>query len=239
MGRIIAFALGTIWKWEKSINRAGLLDYVMKLGVDGVELTLSKKEEVYAFNPNKRQLAWLHSLRYVSIHAPFKLVKAAKNENEVIRQLDKIQEIYDYVKAKTVIIHPTNIPRLELLKRYDFHISIENLPKKRHIPIDDMEKIIKRYNSSLCLDVTHAYFWSKEESGRYVRRFKGKISEIHLSGNYNRHDHLSLRAVTRTFMKSIESIKLIDAPIIIEEGFDNKSLKFAKEEVALVRQLFG
>jgi hypothetical protein len=239
MARIIAFAFGNIWKWEKSINRAGLLDYIMKLDVDGVELTLAKKEEIFAFKPNKKQLKWLRKQKYVSIHAPFRLVKNAADEEEIIRQLDKIQEIYDLVGAKTVIIHPTNLPRLELLKRYSFHFSIENLPKKRHTTVDKMAKMIKQYHSSLCLDVTHAYFWSRKETARYVNRFKGNISEVHLSGNYMKKDHLSLREVTRTFMESIEPLRLIDAPIIIEEGFDDKSLKFAKEEVALVRRLFG
>ncbi len=239
MGRIIAFATGTIWKWEKSINRAGLLDYVMKLGVDGVELTLSTKEEVYAFKPNKKQLAWLRSLKYVSIHAPFRLVKNAADEKEIVRQLDKVQKIYALVKAKTVIIHPTNLPRKELLDKYEMRISVENLPKKRKLTLDKMANIIKRYNSSLCLDVTHAYFWSKDETARYVKRFKSNISEIHLSANYKKHDHLSMRKATPIFMKSIEPLKLIDAPIIIEEGFDDKSLKFAREEVALVRKLFN
>jgi len=239
MTRIVAFALGTIWRWEKNHNRAGLLDYVMKLDVDGVELTLATKEEVFTFKPNKKQLTWLRGLKYVSIHAPFGIMRLSADETEVLHLFDKIQEIYDLVKAKTVVIHPNDLPEPGVLRKYKMHISIENLKPKRKFPVDKMVKIIKKYNSSLCLDVTHAYYWSRKETGRYVKRFKGNISEIHLSGNYKKKDHLSLRGVTRTFMESIEPLRLIDAPIIIEEGFDDKSLKFAKEEVALVRRLFN
>lgn len=237
MARIIAFAFGNIWKWEKSINRAGLLDYIMKLDVDGVELTLATKKEVLAFKASKKQLAWLRKLKYVSIHAPFGLARES-DEKELKILLDRIHEIYHLTNARTVVIHPNDLPPPEVLKGYEMHISIENLKPKRKFPVEKMEKIIKEYEASLCLDVTHAYFWSKYETARYVKRFKGNISEIHLSGNYKKKDHLSLRQVTPMFMKSIEPIKNIDAPIIIEEGFDNKSLKFAKEEVALVRKLF-
>jgi hypothetical protein len=55
MARIISFALGNVWRWEKSKNRDDFIKYAKKLDIDGVELTFSSKEELLAFELSKEK----------------------------------------------------------------------------------------------------------------------------------------------------------------------------------------
>jgi hypothetical protein len=123
MPRIICLALGCIWRWDRSKNRDKLISYMRRFDIDGIEITLSCKEEVYDLKLSKRNIEWLKSLKYVSIHAPFALVRRAKDNNEIIKQLDKISSIYKKINAKNVIIHPTDLPDPEILNRYNIKFS--------------------------------------------------------------------------------------------------------------------
>jgi len=240
MQRTISFALGNIHRWGKTKNRNELIDYARKLDIDGVEITFDRKDTVYATKVSAENKKWLKTLKYVSIHAPFNLIKRSDNEQEVIKQLDIIERLYHEINAQNVIIHPQNLPSLEILKKYDFFVSTENLPIRHRIGLLDMKKIMKKYPKiGFCLDVNHAYKWNKNETEKYVRSFKNKITQVHLSGTYRHQEHKSLKVVTKDFMKSIEPvIKELNVPIVIEEDFRNKDINLVKEEIKYVREIF-
>jgi len=239
MKRIFSFALGNVWSWTTSKNRDDLIKYARKLDVSGVEITFASKEEVYAFKLSKDNKAWLRQLDYVTIHAPFYLVRESGNEKEMIKQLNLISEIYNDINAKNVIIHSISLPSPEMLKEYNFNVSTENTELRGRVTIPDLKKILNQYsNICLCLDVTHAYNWSKYETGNLVKAFKDRISQIHLSGTYKRKYHQSMRNVTKAFLLSIEPIKKLKVPIVIEEDIKVKSQKYLKEEVAYIKSIF-
>ncbi|TSA44617.1 hypothetical protein D4R51_03365 [bacterium] len=221
-------------------NRGGLIKYVEKLGVSGVEITLGHKEEISAFKISDKAKKWLKSLDYVSIHAPFRLLEEAKDQNEVISQLDAISKLYKEVNAKNVIIHPDNLPSTKILEKYDFNISTENLTPKSRMGISQMKKIFRKYPKiKLCLDVSHAYLWSELETKRIVDNFGDKISQIHFSGTYRKKDHQSLRSVTKNFLRSIEPIKNLQVPIVIEEDIEKeKGERYLVEEVEYIKAMF-
>jgi len=239
--RIYSFALGGIWKWTKSNNIGDLVGYAKKLDISGVEVTFASKEEVYAFNLSINNKSWLKSLDYVTIHAPFDFIQKSEDDIDIIKQLEVISELYDEVDAKNVIIHPDALPAQEILENYDFNISTENLPKKkhkRHVSIHDLEKILQRYpEMGLCLDVSHAYRCSKFETEKLVKRFKNRISQIHLSGTYRGKDHKSLREVTNNFLLSIEPIKELDVPIVIEENIEIKNIRYIQNEIDYIKKI--
>lgn len=239
MKRIFSFALGNVWSWTTSKNRDDLIKYARKLDVSGVEITFARKDEIYAFKLSKSNRDWLRQLDYVTIHAPFHLIRDSENEKETIKQLDTVSEIYADLNAKDVIIHPTDLPSPEILKKYGFNVSTENTELRVHVTIADLKKILNQHpNMRLCLDVTHAYNWSKYETDKLVKAFKDRISQIHLSGNYRKKYHQSMRKVTKDFLYSIEPIKKLNVPIVIEEDIKVKSLKYLKEEVEYVKSLF-
>jgi len=240
MKKTFSFALGCLWRWHDSKNRGELIKYVEKLGVSGVEITLGYKEEISAFKISDKDKKWLKSLDYVSIHAPFSLLKEAKDQNEVISQLDAIKSLYQEVNAKNVIIHPDNLPSPKILEKYNFNISTENLMPRSKMGIAQMKKIFRKYpKNRLCLDVSHAYLWSELETKKIVDNFGEKISQIHLSGTYRKKDHQSLRGVTKKFLRSIEPIKELRVPIVIEEDIrKEKGERYLMEEVEYIKAMF-
>jgi hypothetical protein len=239
MKRIFSFALGNVWSWTTSKNRDNLIKYARKLDVSGVEITFASKEEVYAFKLSEENRAWLRQLDYVTIHAPFSLVRGSENEEEIIKQLNLISGVYNDINAKNVIIHSISLPSPEMLKEYNFNVSTENTELRGRVTIPDLKKILNQYpNIGLCLDVTHAYNWSKYETGNLVKAFKDRISQIHLSGTYKRKYHQSMRNVTKDFLLSIEPIKELNVPIVIEEDIKVKSQRYLKDEVAYIKSIF-
>ncbi len=238
--RIISFALGNIWRWEESKNRADLIQYARNLDIDGIELTFSSKEELYNFKLSEDDVNWLKSLEYVTIHAPFQLKRKAKNDQEIIKQCEIISKLYQQVNAKDVIIHPLDLPAPEILAKYPFKVSTENLPKRKKVPIAKLQKIFQEYpNIGLCLDVAHAYLWSKDETQKLIDAFGDKITQFHLSGTYRKRDHQSLRKVTNNFLSSIEPIKKVNVPIVIEEEIFVKDLNYLQEEVEYIKKMFN
>jgi sugar phosphate isomerase/epimerase len=240
MKRVFSFSLGNIWRWDTSANRNVLIDFIRDLDVSGVELTFSTKEELYSFSLSCNNEHWLKNLDYVTIHAPFGLFEKSEDEKEVVKQITDISRLYDNIHAKNVIVHPENdLVNSELFKNCKFDVSTENLPRKNGVSIPDLKKILNKHpRMRLCLDVSHAYTWSKFETDKLVKAFKGRISQIHFSGTYRKKEHKSLRDVTKEFLLSIQSIKKLEVPIVIEEDMEIRSLEYVKEELEYVRNLF-
>jgi hypothetical protein len=235
MKRIFSFATGNIWKWYKAKNRAVCLELIRKLDMDGVELTFAHADELLAFKLSESSRQWLRSLDYVTIHAPFRYPE----NHGLADYLGHIHKLYRQINAKNLIIHPYNLVSSEILGKYSMRISTENLRPHRHITPSDLEGYLQKYRGmGLCLDVAHAYFYSKEETHKLIGRFRNKITQVHVSGTYRKNDHLSLREVTRDFMYSIRDIKTLDVPIVIEEDLEKNSLRFLKDEIAYVKSLF-
>lgn len=236
--RIISFALGNIWRWTKSQNRNDLIEYIKKLPVNGVEITFSSKEELYKFELSKSNTQWLKNLKYVSIHAPFHLVSKAGSEGEIIKQLEFIARLYTKINAQNVIIHPQELPSPNILNKFNFDVSTENLPPKRKITIAKLKNIFKNYPKiGFCLDVSHAYHWSEYETSKLIKAFGEKITQIHFSGTYRQRSHQSLRIVSKDFTSSIKPIFQVNAPIVIEEDVEVKSNKFLHEEINFIKNM--
>jgi hypothetical protein len=240
MERVFSFALGNIWRWNTSTNRNVLIDFVRKLDVSGVELTLATKEELYSFSLSWKNKRWLRRLSYVTIHAPFRLFKDSENEKEVLNQIDEISRIYDNINAKNVIIHPEDdLFNSDILKNCEFELSTENLPRTSGVSISDLRKVLTKHpRMRLCLDVSHAYSWSKFETGKLIKAFKDRISQIHFSGTYRKRDHQSLRGVSKDFLLSIQPMKNLEVPLVMEEDIEPRSFQYVKEELEYIRNLF-
>ncbi|MDD5738921.1 MAG: TIM barrel protein [Candidatus Pacebacteria bacterium] len=240
MLRIISFALGNIWRWEKSKNRDVFIKYAKKLDIDGVELTFASKEELFAFKLSLGNEKFLRGLKYVTIHAPFDFIGDNTTEKEQIKQLEVISKIYKQVNAKNVVIHPHSLPSKKILNEFNLKFSTENLRKKTNITIADLKRIFKEYPKlGLCLDVSHAYSWSKYETRKLTKTFGDRITQFHFSGAYRGKDHQSLRAVSKDFFSSTEVLLKSNAPIVIEEDMRIKSEKFLKQEVEFIKRMFS
>lgn len=239
MKRIFSFSLGNIAAWSTSKNRNDLIGFAKQLDVTGVEITLPTSNDLYLFELSEDNRSWLLSLEYVTIHAPFRLLSDTRND--MLTQIDRISMIYDDVNAKNVVIHPATSPlALEILEICPFHVSLENLPPKSRISSSDIKRLMDEHpHLKLCIDVSHAYLWSKSETGILTENFQNRISQIHLSGTYRKKDHQSLRSVSSDFLLSIAPIKELDVPMVVEENMTAGSLAYVKKELEFVGTLFG
>ncbi len=240
MKRVFSFSLGNIRRWDTSANRNVLIDFIRDLDVSGVELTFPTKEELYSFSLSCNNKHWLRNLDYVTIHAPFELFEESEDEKEVLKQINEISRLYDNIHAKNVIVHPEkDLVNSDIFKDCKFNVSTENLPRKNGVSIPDIRKILNKHpRMRLCLDVSHAYSWSKFETEKLINAFKERISQIHFSGTYRKKDHTSLRDVTKDFLLSIQPLKKLEVPIVIEEDMEIRSLEHVKEELDYIRNLF-
>lgn len=242
MNRIFSFATGNLWQWTDSPNRNVLLDFIKPLDVAGVELTFSNKEELFAFQPTKANVAWLKSLEHVTIHAPFWMCKPEFIEVEVEKQFEVISRLYRQLNAKNVVVHPEKeLFDTDLLNQCDFRISTENLPQRKFkITNDDLAFYLEKFpNMGLCLDVAHAYLEGKDETSVLVDRFKDRISQIHFSGTFRRQDHQSLQIVSKNFLRSIKPIKNLPVPIVIEENMEVTDLETVAKEIEFIKALLN
>lgn len=237
--RIISLASGSIWRHSKRKNRNELITYLKGLDIHGLEITFDTKQTLYDFRLSKSNEKWLKTLTYVTIHAPFRLVRLADNMAEVIKQLDIINDLYKRVRAKRVIIHPLDLEFKEMpgiIKKYRLNITTENGPKNYKVTIPRLKKIMKMYPGiKFCLDTAHAYTWSKEEVNKLISAFRNKIGQVHFSVTYRGKHHQPLEKATKDFLYSVERIKTQKAPIVIEEDLDFISKKFLHEEVERIR----
>ena len=238
--RIFSFALGNIWRWDPSENRNSLIDYIRALDISGVELTLASRQDIHSFKLSGKNERWLKTLDYVSIHAPFGLFKDSENEEDVFHQIDCIRKLYHQIGAKGVVIHPEpELLQSDILNEFDIKFSIENLPRKSNVPLSCIRKILRRYpRMDLCLDTSHAYSWSKYEAGKLIHNFEERISQIHFSGSYRRKQHGSLRKVSQNFLFSIQPVKHLGVPVVIEEDMEQQSLNYMRDELDYIKRLF-
>lgn len=235
MKRIFCFATGNLWKWAKTDNRGPLLNYIRKLDIEGVEITFAEINELNAFRVSKTNMEWLKTLDYVTIHAPFRRPKGMSDTDYIA----PVYRLYKKLGAQHIIIHPQDLPEYSVLRKYRMNVSTENMRPYKHISHSDLERILRTYRGmGLCIDVAHAYVHSKDETKKLVERFRDKITQVHLSGTYGKQDHRSLRIVTKRFMESIEPIRQLDVPIVIEESMKKKTIQYIKDEIAYCRSLF-
>jgi len=226
--KIIGFSLNNIRLWENSDNKADLIKYVQQLNIGGIEIAFCCKElETTKFT--EEQINWIKSLDYVSIHYPTK----SKQENS-LELLGKIKYFYDLLNAKAVVLHPDVLPEPEVLEKLDMAFCVENL--RRGFSINQLKKIFKKYPKlGFCLDVAHAMCWSEKETSRLIEAFKDKLVQVHFSASNLETDHISASDASDSFFRSIQPVKGIDVPIIIETFFEKKDINAAKKEIEFVK----
>ena len=237
MQRIISFATGNLHRWGNYGDKDHVLRYVKGLGMDGVEMTFASKDELSSYKLSKENEKWLRALPYVTIHYPW----AGVNREDMVELsglLDKVAELYDRIGARNVIIHPRGLPGPEIMGKYQMRFSTENMKKGHNAPIPETKSILDKHpDMGYCIDVSHAYTISKEETGKLAEAFGDRVTQVHLSGTkWGRH-HLSMREMSRDFMRSIRPALEMDVPIVIEEDIGKKSERYLKEEVGFIKKM--
>ncbi len=232
MQNILCLSVYKNRNWPET-NIAAMLDIAKNLDISGIELVFGTSKELFSFSLSGQDINWIKKLKYVSIHAPFEPIKLGSEV--MLQQLKWLSYISARVNAQNIVIHPPNLPRPELLSKYGLNVCTENTKKTT---VSELKKIFKNYPQlKLCLDVSHSYLRSETETSDLVRHFREKIVQIHLSCAHNGKDHLPLRGASDKFLKSIQIIKTLNVPIIIEENVVSADINNLRAEIKLAKSL--
>ncbi len=237
MAKLICFNLGNFWKFLKSNNRAELIQYIEKLKVDGIEIGLSKREDLFGLSFNKEQKKYLKELKYVSIHLPVGAVKDCFDK-EVIKSMDKVIGLYNEINAQCIVIHPDALPSAEIFEKYKDKARwlTENLDKFSGYGIKELMVVFEKYPYlGLCLDVCHCLTWGSDNANELVREFGDRIFQIHMSNFDGEKQHTQVKGASGEFLKHLESIRKFNVPIVIEEDFDTDEIEKIQEEIDYIR----
>jgi len=234
---IISLSTGTIYKWGKNINE--LITICRdNTKVNGIELMFANKKNLETTKISAKNLEWLKTLPHVTLHAPVKIIEESINENDIENQLKILQNIYNLTKAKAIIFHVTNLPKLKTLNKFNFKFIIENTTIKGNINLVEFNKIIDNYDCDICLDVSHAFTWSDKEAQKYWQKLSSHIFQIHLSSSRGNHEHLPMSNLGIDYKKSIEFLGLIDKPFVIESDYNDKNINFLNKDLNFINNYF-
>jgi len=233
----LCFATGNLWRL---IGKKDIFEIISQLNIDGIELTLGKNFNERVLTETNQEICKKYSQN--SIHSPFGYSLKYISEKEVFDGLKILQEYSKLTNSKYVIVHPVQTFPKDYFQKASLDFLTENLnPKKgKDRPRLGFEVALNNDPSiGLCLDVSHAYDWSVNETEYIVSKWKHKIKQVHFSNNRYHKDHLSFEKVGKSFIKSIEPLKDLNVPIVLEEDMEFSTVKEIKEELERVRKILG
>lgn len=239
MTDIVCLATGNLYKIYKDRNK--ILPKLLEFSPDGFEINFGYPKYIYSFSPSKVEIAKLRKLKFVSIHAPCLDIKWGNNL-ESQKALRAIEKIYQKVGAKNVVFHENVGDDLNVTKKYNFSVSIENDDRrKKHNSPQKIVQALKKYpHMGFTFDFAHAMTVSPDDTLEYIKRFKNKIIEIHLAWLGKRiadhrflhkHDGAKIR-------KLLKLIKTLNVPLVLECAVANKKqINFIKKEIKYLKNL--
>jgi len=237
MNNLVCMPTGLVLEEMIDNGKIDLKGFFGKYDLDGLELTLGFKKRIYGFKINKTQEKWLKSLKYVSIHAPFKMVSRSENKEEIKKQMNYLQKIYKQVNAKALIFHPHECP-YELLKKYKMNYVLENMPYRQYRDNKKINFDLLKQRYGYCLDTAHASDFGKKEIERLYKKMKKRLVQIHLSGVIKKEHHQSLADAPKSYLDTLKCLKESSVPLVLEINFKNLSVMAVNREITAARKLF-
>jgi len=236
--RALCFATGNLYRF---FGKFALTDLFSSLVIQGVEWTYGKN---FGERPlTEKDVNFLRTLDYVSLHAPFRFGSEYYSNDEISSGLKSLSLDYSKIKAKCIVVHPNRTVPRDFFKKSNMLIVTENLNPRRNDSGRKrlgFEKVLNlNPDDGLCLDVSHAYLWSENETGRIVKKWKHRIKQVHFSNTFRGADHLSFKKISARFLKSIEPLRELEVPIIIEEDMNSCSLTSIKSEIKLIKKILS
>lgn len=215
----ICISTGPI-KFTDDLNEE--LNVIKKFDIDGVELSFKFLWRLKKFNPSIENKEWLKSLKYNSVHAPWR-------EPFGEEELTRFEQIYKEFNCHNMVFHCSSINNFNSILNKDFKASIENGDKRKTMcrtPEEINELLNKHPELNFTLDLAHA-----NSLGYNFNDFKNdKIVEIHLSILNEDCKHCFFHNNPRPLM--IKS----NAPIVLEAAVKSRQdLELMKKDVEYVR----
>ncbi|MDP3027882.1 MAG: hypothetical protein Q8N63_09335 [Nanoarchaeota archaeon] len=240
MTKILGISTGFDYKISGDMNQQIKIirDLSLEGLINGIELNFAFPEKLFNFEITEDNLNYLRSLKFVSIHLPWK--KIIYSDNPRARGvLSSAETLYKIINAKNVVVHTDEIKDFRIFNDYDICVSIENDDyKKGANTVEQIQELLdKNKNLGLTFDFAHAISISNLEVDKYIQEFRQNISEIHLAMlDREMKDHWFLHKFKGDNLDNlIKSLKSLDAPIILEcVARDSSELPLIKKEIKYI-----
>lgn len=231
----IGFCNGVFYKLKKSRFSPEVMEKFDSLNCNAIEL-FPQGEKHLDMMIDVLSKDVYSKYEWVSMHAPSYF---CKNNEKTRRIFEKLRKVVLKFDIKNVTFHPDRIIDWDIMNEIsDLPVSLENMDVDKRLgkSVFDMERLLKKGNFGLTLDVQHCYTndQTMNTASEFISTFKDKIKEIHLSGFDPDKLHVPLHTVGQDII--INSVKDLDIPIILEttfESFDDieKELEYVKKRL--------
>jgi hypothetical protein len=209
---------------------------ISKEKVDGIEISTSFLDHLLDFRLSQQSFAMLKSMSDVGIVAPAKF--KYRNDRYTRDVLNKLRAVYDLIQAKYAVFHSHTIEDFSLLDQETMVISLENDRAVYQTTPQQIKEVLTQHpNLRFVLNTAHALSVNKDEVKEYVALLKDKIIAVHLSAREGDTDHTPLCRADKAMLKSLEPVRKLDCPVLIECWHTYKDQ--IKEEIEFVRNWLG
>lgn len=208
-----------------------------RLRVEAVEITLGSFDMVLNFRPSEAERAWLRSLPYVSIHAPL-FDGAGRDGGAARRVLAALERLYESCRASNLVVHPDRLPDASWLRETPCEVSMENLAPEAGFPAERLAEALEAHpRAGLCLDLSHAFAWGDGHAEELLRRFGGRLRQVHASASADGRTHLRLKDASGPMRDFFGTLAGLGKPCLLEE--DVAEMGEAEEDLAVLSALLG
>jgi Xylose isomerase-like TIM barrel len=224
----IGFSTGALEKGDfKTAFR-----WLLNMKVKSVEISALRLEELEPLVNALKSLP-IKEFNYVSFHAPAFFPKEA--EKHVVQLLEKVAS-YGW----NIIVHPDVIRKPKLWKKFNSHLLIENMDRRKSIgrTVSELDKIFKELpDAKLCLDMAHARQLDTTLTllSQLISRFSNRIAEIHISELDSRYQHQPMSDGALADYQKFTSCFNSTIPVIIESTLGDNLASLRMNELKLTQ----
>ena len=168
--------------FPNSNDRNLLIEQIRVLNPDGIEISFAFKDYLNNFEIKNENLSYLKSLKFNSIHSPWKDVVYSENE-DTKELLKKLHEIYKKINARNIVFHKQEEDDFSIFSNAKFTYSIENecWIKQPNTPEEIKQILDTDAKMKFTLDFAHAISISLENAREFIEKLKDRMIQVHMS----------------------------------------------------------
>jgi len=238
MNNPICISTGCVHRLFEDRNRS--INLFRQFSHEGIEVSFAYPHHLLNFKIEEDNLEHLETLKFNSIHAPFKdyIYKNNEKSKEILR---RISDLYKRINARNVVFHKDSIKDYDFIANNGFVVSLENDDwRKPNNTINHLKDILDNNEKfKFTFDFAHALSTSSDID-EYINCLGDKIVEIHLSiidEDSKRHTFLHKKD-SEELRKKLHSLKSISVPIVLECDISNLEKKeLLRKEIDYIRNI--
>ena len=238
---VVAISTGCCYDL-KFTQQLEAIQFIKKYPVDGIELLFASPKDLFNFKFDEKAFDVLKSLKFVSIHMPFREV-IYTNDSQTRELMNKVTNLAKQVNTQYLVFHPTVIKDFDSI-RTSIPVCIENMNRKAendgYCTVNEIQTILEEHPFlGVVLDIAHAL--GNGINPTDFLTLKNKIRGIHLSGQWikkgNLKEHGFLTEGTPEQLEKVKEVLKFDVPKVIEADFYPEKILLIEKEIQMLKKV--